>query len=193
MNFGNSQDRYQRTYHRAPFTLEHCHETGRLLFFSTLSKGAGWCSIFDLSTAPAWRATGVWHHIACVWDATAPRADWLRMYIDGKKVSGLTRILHEEYISNRPQVELETTLPYCVQIGGRTRGRAPMNAELDEFRISRAPRYLADFAPPTRPFALDAHTSALLHFDRDLVGHGMTPQGQRYRIDATAGWAAYGE
>jgi hypothetical protein len=41
---------------------------------------------------------------------------------------------------------------------------------LDELRISDAVRYTADFAPPTAPFAPDASTRALYHFDAGPEG-----------------------
>ena len=84
-------------------------------------------------------------------------------------------------------------LPYPVQIGARNRGRAPMRAQLDEFRISRIARYTADFTPSRTAFKLDPNTSALLHFDGDLTGHGTTPDGHTYRVDATAGFAAFAQ
>lgn len=36
---------------------------------------------------------------------------------------------------------------------------------IDEFRVSKTARYPAPFSPPSAPFARDADTTLLMHFD----------------------------
>ena len=40
-----------------------------------------------------------------------------------------------------------------------------LSGAISEFRLSNIARYSADFTPPTEPFALDANTISLLHFN----------------------------
>ena len=70
-------------------------------------------------------------------------------------------------------------------------GRYPLNAALDEVRVSRSVRYTEDFEVSKTEFTLDAETTALFHFNRSMVGDGMTAAGDRYEIRAVPGVVTY--
>lgn len=127
-----------------------------------------------------------WHHLACVWDHDAPAADMLRMYLDGRRLPGAAQVNKPERMGDDTQVELDKAV-YALQLGGLNTGRSPAAALFDELRISRTPRYAADFSPAPAPFAPDPDTVALFHFDGNLHGEGQTPEGAAYRVEATAG------
>lgn len=59
---------------------------------------------------------------------------------------------------------------------------------LDELRLSSTLRYATDFAPPTAPFAADADTAALYHFDEGPAGACTGAL-----VDSAAGAASPGE
>ena len=126
-----------------------------------------------------------------MWDADADRADWLRIYLDGRRASTSVTIGHEDRLGDDKSVRLEANTPYIVQLGSLNTGRLPAKSLIDALRISRTARYTASFTPPGRGLPLDGDTSALFHFDGDLKGEGMTPNGQRYVIEAVAGVLEY--
>ena len=134
---------------------------------------------------------GQWSHIACVWDADAPRENWVRLYVNGHLLSGLSGIGHEDRLPEDRSVNLPLDATYLVQLGSLNTGRQPANALFDELRISRIVRYSADFAPPTGELRADSDTSALFHFNGDLRGEGIAEDGQQYSFEGTAGTPRY--
>jgi hypothetical protein len=54
----------------------------------------------------------------------------------------------------------------------------PWSGTYDELRFSRVIRYAQDFAPPRQPFADDADTLQLFHFDQDLRGSGKSDSAE---------------
>lgn len=53
-----------------------------------------------------------------------------------------------------------------IKIGGDIWGSTNnLNGYLDEFRVSRIARHVADFTPPTAPYTSDSYTTLLLHND----------------------------
>ena len=156
----------------------------------TSRRHVNWAARILPTAAPNWRA-GEWHHLAVVWDADADRADWLRIYLDGKRASTGVSVGHEDRLDDDKSVRLQTDSPYVVQLGCLNTGRLPAKALIDDLRISRRARYVADFTPPEHGLTLDGGTSALFRFDGHLEGEGMTPDGQRYVIDGVAGVLEY--
>jgi len=159
---------------------------GKSLTFAITNRGySGWNVQAHLPDNDSWTQPN-WHHIACVWDHDAKPADWLRLYIDGKRVPVDTRINKPERLGDDKGVELAKTA-FAFQVGGLNTGRNPAHSIIDDLRISRTARYDADFTPKRTPFTLDKDTSAVLHFDGNLKGEGMTQEGKHYAVDGVAG------
>ena len=131
--------------------------------------------------------TGRWRHIAAVWDAGAERKDWLRLYVDGKRVSGPLAMEGEDRLGADKSVRVELDSGFYAQMGSLNSGRYPAQAEMKELRISRTARYRDDFSPVHGETKSDKDTCALFHLKGSLRGEGMTPEGQRYTVEATAG------
>lgn len=90
-------------------------------------------------------STRVWHHVALVYDRPAAL---MSLYVDGRRAVTATAT---SLLANTPDVLL---------IGDH------LNGAIDEVRISDVARYSgATYSIPTAPFACDAHTRALWHFD----------------------------
>lgn len=136
-------------------------------------------------------APEVWHHLALVWDGDAQRADWLRLYLDGRRISGEVTVGKEERFGDDPSLRVPTAKPYTIQLGCMTSGRSPARALIDELRISRGARYSADFAPERAPAQLDADASLVLHFDADLRGTARAVDGREVPVEAVAGVPEY--
>ncbi|MEA3401426.1 MAG: LamG-like jellyroll fold domain-containing protein [Armatimonadota bacterium] len=156
----------------------------------TAPNYAGWFAQVDLN-AIGGLAAGRWHHLAIVWDGEAPREDWLRVYIDGRRRSEGVRVSKEERFGDDPSLRVTTSRPYTIQVGCMTSGRCPADALIDELRISRVARYHVDFEPVRSEMSLDASTSLLMHFNEDLVGDGRAPDGAVYRLEAVPGVPEY--
>jgi len=171
-------------------SLVHHDRDGLLNLRVASYHHVNWYSSSRIREDSAW-PVGRWHHVACVWDAQGERDDSLRMYVDGRKVAGLTTAAHEERLGEDRSIRVRTDAPFVAQVGSLNSGRLPANACFDELRISRSVRYTGDFAPPTQELALDKDTSALFDFNGSLKGEGMTPEGKRYTIPATAGVCRY--
>jgi hypothetical protein len=136
--------------------------------------------------ARAWPRRNEWVHLAFAWDVsmTAPealetryrRADYGRgedcetfwIYLNGRRLRR-TEIIHAWPIyfhlgKEFPQDYNLTGVAETLRLSGAADGT------LDELRISDGLRYTEDFAPPTAPFAPDAQTRALFHWDDALEG-----------------------
>jgi|LSQX01.1.fsa_nt_gb hypothetical protein len=156
-----------------------------LRFVVAASNYAGWSTMANLREAPL--NAGQWHHLAAVWDGDADRPDWMRIYLDGKRVNGEIAISKEERFGDDPSLRVAVDKPYTIQVGCLTSGRQPGDALIDELRISRTARYSADFSPTQGPLPLDADSSFVLHFDGNLIGEGRDADGQTFRVEAVAG------
>ncbi|MEW6355170.1 MAG: glycoside hydrolase family 20 zincin-like fold domain-containing protein [Planctomycetota bacterium] len=159
---------------------------GKSLVFAIANHSyTGWNVQTHVPDTDLWKQPN-WRHIACVWDHDAKPGDWLRLYLDGKRVPVETRISKPERLPADKGVELDKTA-YAFQVGGLNTGRNPACAVIDDLRISRMARYDADFTPDRKPFEIDKDTSAVFHFNGTLKGEGMTEEGKRYAVDGVAG------
>ena len=127
-----------------------------------------------------------WRHVACVWDAAAGPKDQVRLYVDGRRVRHSFALDHAERLGKDASVRLPERT-FAVQLLSLNTGRRVCPGLMDELRISRVARYQGEFKPSTRPLAPDRDTTALFHFDSDLKGEGMTPEGARYVLEAVPG------
>jgi hypothetical protein len=98
---------------------------------------------------------GGWHHIACVFDATAQSKT---IYLDGERA--LT--MYQQYLTFPQSMPPAGT----VSIGGAYFTVSyNWGYAWDEIRVSRNARYSAAFTPPIQAFEPDTNTFALWHFD----------------------------
>jgi len=188
-HFGPLRAEHPYTVNHSSVLIEH-YGTSMVRFGIYAPVFAGWSVTADLDKLEGWDPNR-WHHIAAVWDADAQRAEWLRVYVDGKRASGAIEVAKEERLGEDPSVRAPGHNPYPVQLGSLTSGRAPARALLDELRISRVARYQGDFEPPQSALEPDDDTSALFHFDADLTGTGRAPDGTRYSVEGVAGVVEY--
>jgi hypothetical protein len=86
-------------------------------------------------------STGQWYHIAVCRSGTSTK-----MFIDGTQ-TGSTYTDTNSYVqqSQRPTIGAE----------GVTIGNSPLNAYIDDLRISKYARYTTTFTPPTTAFPLN--------------------------------------
>jgi len=104
--------------------------------------------IFESGTSQAATtlATGVWHHLAWV-----------------KNASGVSMYLNGVLDGSRPSsMNLSNAVLYISGIGS---GSNSLNGYSDEIRISDNVRYSANFTAPTAPFVNDGNTQLLIHAD----------------------------
>jgi len=137
---------------------------GRIAFGVATARGSQTiCGLIDVSD-------GRWHHVA----ATRRAADGtLRIYVDGSEsAQGGGPTGDVSYRDGRESAVDATDA--LLQIGGSKQddGQAPpgFTGWIDELRVSSRVRYTAPFDRPTTPFATDADTVALYHFDDGPVG-----------------------
>lgn len=96
--------------------------------------------------------TAGWHHVAAVFDNPA---DELRLYYDGERLAASSAI--STFNLNNSTYELF--------VGGLSGGDY-LDGTLEEVRLSDTAQYSGDtYSPPDAPFACDAGTRALWHFD----------------------------
>ena len=132
---------------------------------------------------------GEWHHYALVRDLSGSPAH-LCLYLDGAgscyvdgSDSQWAHVYEDIRPSNNRDGDDDNNYPLYV-IGARTNGGGEIEALIDELRISGVARYRDDFTPPTAPFALDANTVMLFHFDE---GAGNTTYGRDSNNDPIEG------
>ncbi|MDX1503732.1 MAG: LamG-like jellyroll fold domain-containing protein [Thermoanaerobaculia bacterium] len=117
-------------------------------------------------------ADGVWHHVAVARRATDGR---MRIWVDGAvDGEGFGPTADVTYRDGRPTA-YPASDPLLV-LGAEKHDAGSLypsySGHLDELRISTVLRYDGAFTPPAGPFAADAATAALYHFDEgagDLV------------------------
>ena len=169
----------------SPLTILHDATRGRIHVNALGAKYAGYFSSADVT--PDKTAAIGWHHTAVVWDAKADKDNMLRIYLDGRKASGVDYVGHEDRLPASPTEVLDTTQPFPIQVGSLNSGWCGADAVIANLRISRVPRYTDDFLPDRKVILLDSDTTALFRFDRTVAGEGMTPGGERYTLEAAAG------
>lgn len=109
---------------------------------------------------------GVWHHIAVTRRAADGR---IQLWVDGKLDGSVTSTGAAGDVSYR--VGRATIHPAdATLVLGAEKHDAGANypafrGSFDELRLSTVVRYAAPFTPPSAPFAVDAATAALYHFD----------------------------
>jgi hypothetical protein len=153
-------------------------------------RNAKWGCDASIKESPQWLPSE-WMHIAAVWDADSAPEDWVRLYVNGVRVSGKASVQKPERLGRDKSVRVQIDPPFAVQLGGLNTGRRPANGVFDELRISRVPRYTADFDPPQGELPLDANTTALFHFNGSLKGEGLTQTGTHYKLLAKPGFQTY--
>lgn len=116
-------------------------------------------------------ADAAWHHIAVTRSSSSGQ---LRLYVDGVldgQANGPTGDL--SYRDNR-FTGYPNSDPFLVLGAEKHDADASQYPSyrglLDEVRISAILRYTANFTPPSAPFAADAQTAALYHFDEGPAG-----------------------
>ncbi len=149
-----------------PFNFTYRHQPQRLgndSFYTWLqfhpvweNSGFGW-----ITRAEAYASfdAGQWNHLACAWRLDPPL---YVIYRNGVNVGELPD-------PNRYQ---RGPLVIPKRQGDGALALGPWSGTYDEFRISKVMRYAQDFAPPSQPFAEDADTVLLFHFDKDMQGAG---------------------
>jgi len=180
LHVGPMRREHPLLYNRSSLAIVHYPREDKLAFLIVTPANAGW----GVSIKP-FPATDRWCHLACVWDLSEELDDRVRLYLDGKRVSGPPRVSRPERLKGK--AALIDTNPYVVQLGSLNTGRRPAPALIDDLRISRAARYRADFAPATSPQTIDRNTAVLFRFDGSLTGEGMATDGTRYKARAVPG------
>lgn len=189
LHFGPVRPDYVYTVNFSSLVID-LNSTSYLRAASYLRDYCGWSVQANLDGQEGWEPHR-WHHLAVVWDSRAPLADGLRIYLDGRRVSGEPEVIKPERMNNPGSVQVYTAEPYALQLGCIVNGRLPGRVYLDDLRISRVVRYSADFAPPQTAPALDADATALLSFDEGLTGAGRAADGTQYPVQAVAGAVEY--
>jgi hypothetical protein len=145
---------------------------GGQIVFGVSGDGTGDYTLCSASNL----ADGQWHHVA----VQRRRSDgYLWLFVDGRlEAEGLGPGGDVSYPDNGrpgnfcggPCINSD---PFLV-IGAEKHDAGPeypsFSGWLDEVRLSDAVRYNSDFALPAAPFAPDAHTAALYHFDEGPEG-----------------------
>jgi len=185
LHCGIMRREYPEHINQSNLTIYHDGGSGSLTFVIKNRSYAGWVVSYVPKDNQAW-SRPEWHHVASVWDHDAKPEDWLRLYVDGKRVTGKPRVFKPERLGDDQAVSLDKTA-FATQIGGLNTGRWPSHAAIEELRISRTARYDADFTPTRAPLSLDKATVALYHFDGGLDGQGLTEDGKRYTVSGVAG------
>jgi hypothetical protein len=100
-------------------------------------------------------STNTWHHIAMTRNGNDHR-----LFLNGvQEAATWTNTGHSNnYLAGH-------------KIGAAYNGTVQFQGYIDEVRVSRVPRYTANFTPPTTAFTNDANTLLLLHFE---AGNGST-------------------
>jgi hypothetical protein len=110
-------------------------------------------------------ADGAWHHVALTRRASDGQ---LRLFVDGQlDASGAGPSGDVSYRDGRATA-YPSSDPFLVLGAEKHDAGAAypsFHGWIDELRVSTAVRYAAAFAPPAAPFAADAATAALYHFD----------------------------
>jgi hypothetical protein len=134
----------------------HRHVVGKNNYeLSVEPQGAGFKAKMEFSSGGNWRevqsgqlAINQWYHLAGTYDGSN-----LRLYVNGSRVGSLTTSGNID----------QTSSP--LRIGAADAAGDFFRGIIDEVRISGVIRYPGNFVPPQGPFAPDAGTRGLWHFD----------------------------
>lgn len=137
---------------------------GRIAF--GLSRGVNKQTICGTTNV----ANNRWHHIAVT---RSSATGLMRIFIDGKIDASATGPAGNVSYRNGRATSYPNSDPYLV-LGAEKHDAGPgypsYSGYMDELRISKSIRYTARFTRPTTPFAADANTVALYHFDEGPAG-----------------------
>ena len=186
IHYGPVRKPYPWHTNNSPLAIQHFDQQGSLVASLLGRLHAGWSSRALLRQSKRWQP-GERRHVALVWDASADPKNQVRLYVDGRKAAGVSYTQALDRLGETPAARMENTNYFGIQIGCLNSGLCAADAAIDELRISRVARYDNDFAPSQGEHQLDKHTTALLHFDGDLSGKGMSPDGVEYSVTASAG------
>lgn len=106
---------------------------------------------------------GRWVHLAATWKLQQGKRGTegsFAVFLDGQKMQPTW---------NYPR-SLTGREPYRLQEAAANLLLGACDGAIDELRLSRVVRYEGSFTPPREPFAPDAATAALLHFEGTLEG-----------------------
>jgi hypothetical protein len=171
----------------SPLAVQHDSVEGRITASLLPGGGAGGvCASASTRKSEEW-LPGAWRHAALVWDASAGKADRVRLYIDGRRVAGASWVKGDGKGPETISGMIDNSKPFPIQIGSLNSGWRPSGAVIDSLRISRSARYNADFTPETKEPSLDNLTTARFLFNGSLDGDGMTSDGKVYQIQAVPG------
>ena len=123
---------------------------------------------------------GRWYHVAATWKIDGAQSA-IALFVNGRQRS--LEVFDEELGPILPAMNYAAVpIPGGpIHFGAGKPCPAsqcdPPGEQFDELRISRGRRYVGDFPPPTGPFASDAQTYLLMHFDHTLDIVGRAGQG----------------
>jgi len=136
----------------------------------------------------------VWHHIAVTRNATSGQ---LRLFVDGVLDAEGSGPLGDLSYRDGRATAWPNSDPFLVLGAEKHDAGAAYpsyNGWLDELRVSTVVRYTNSFTPPATPFAPDADTAALYHFDEgagEVIGDsafgGASPGVRRFGGAGTPG------
>src|SRR6266487_4613515 len=120
---------------------------------------------------------GRWQHIAVTWKIDGTGSSDIALFVNGRQKS--FEIFDEGLGPVKPGLNYRDGVPAAgtIHFGAGKPCQAsecdPPAEQFDELRISRVRRYTCnsppcDFTPPSAPFASDAQTYLLMHFDNTL-------------------------
>ncbi len=130
---------------------------GRAMFgVASGASGVTACGATDL-------ADGAWHHLALTRRLSDGRLEvWLDGALDGSADGPEGNL---SYRDGRSGAEDDPFLVIGAEKHDAGAQYPSFSGWIDEFRISTVRRYTSTFAPSATPFATDASTAALYHFD----------------------------
>ena len=133
---------------------------GRLAFGVQNAAGAAWTTC----TAGVNVLDGAWHHVA----VQRSLAGTMSIWVDGLRRALAAGPAGDISYPDQAATQRPATDPYLA-IGADKLNPGPAMPSyrglVDEVRLSTTIRYAAAFLRPTGPFAVDAATAALYHFD----------------------------
>lgn len=175
----SSGDGEERQIFYAKSYMHHLHSRLRQLANGdlefTIADADG---VYHTIAGPGGLQAETWHHLAVTWDY--PRAQ-LQLFVDGVRVAAEGPGAREWPWTLDPRDPRRDkgrgisdsdrrSMPMQATLGGDDGYRRPVDAVIDEFRISSIARYQRNFDPPRTELAADEHTRALFHFENECDG-----------------------
>jgi hypothetical protein len=137
---------------------------GRIVF--GISRGGAGTTVCGATNV----ANGVWYHIAVT---RASATGVARIFVDGQLDGEATGPTGDISYRNGRSTSYPNSDPFLVLGAEKHDAGAAYPAYsgfFDELRLSTTVRYMGNFTRPTAPFATDAATAALYHFDEGPAG-----------------------